>query len=556
MIDQERSPLSYSPRHVRPRRTAPRRIVTAAAVAAAGVLLATVSIGLGTDAGADARQRPAPDPLRDYQEQSVVWGACPADMESTEGLRCAAVAVPLDYHRPGGERIQIAVSRLPGTGRGPHRPLFLNPGGPGGPALDMPAAFRSAAPAAVLRQYDLIGMDPRGLGHGTPLDCKLTDEQEMFVDQWSYPYRPETFRTAADRSRRVAEACARAVGPRMAHFTTANTARDMDLVRTVLGAPRLSYFGVSYGTYLGAVYTQLFPQRADRIVLDSAVDPTRLWRGVSLLQAEAAEPAFDRWVAWAARHDATYHLGRTPKQVRKTFRELLRRPTEPAPGAELDGSYGDQLRAYMTRGAVHVKETSEYVVTQKTGQSPDDPDVVDNPDPVDGGDPDGGEEPDPAEPSGPPSVLPSAEDPDANFYALNMTIQCGEGRDWPAGDARYRREAAAARARGSLGGDLKANVKPCAYWKHRSAEPPVTVRNTVPALIVQNQWDANTPLVGARAAHRVLAGSRMVTVRNGEGHGIYLEQGDRCARDRVTAYLTTGRLPATDITCVAPEPSP
>jgi hypothetical protein len=74
----------------------------------------------------------------------------------------------------------------------------------------------------------------------------------------------------------------------------------------------------------------------------------------------------------------------------------------------------------------------------------------------------------------------------------------------------------------------------------------VTVRNTVPALIVQNQWDANTPL----------AGSRMVTVRNGEGHGIYLEQGDRCARDRVTAYLTTGRLPATDVTCVAPQPSP
>ncbi|PRY21031.1 alpha/beta hydrolase family protein [Pseudosporangium ferrugineum] len=534
----------------------PRRVVAAVALAVAGGVLATVSVGFGAEA--DAGQRPVADPLRGFRQQVVKWGACPEDAGAVEGLRCASVVVPLDYRRPYGDRIRIAVSRLPGVGRGPHRPLFLNPGGPGGSALDMPASFRAEAPAAVLRQYDLIGMDPRGLGHGTALDCKLSDEREVFVDQWSYPYRRETFGKVADTSRRIAEACARAVGPEMAHFTTANTARDMDLVRGLLGAPKLSYFGVSYGTYLGAVYTQLFPQRADRIVLDSAVDPTRSWRGVSLLQAEAAGPAFDRWVAWAARHDSVYHLGRTPEQVRRTFGELLRRPGEPEPGEEIQGSYGDQLRAYMTRDAVHVKDTSEYVAAQKFGTDPvGDPDVVDNPNPVDEDGPADGTEPEGRpQPTGPASVLPSSEDPDANFYALNMVIQCGEGRDWPTGAARYRREAAAARARGSLGGDLKANVKPCAYWKIRSAEPPVTVRNTVPALIVQNQWDANTPLAGARAAHRALAGSRMVTVRNGEGHGIYLEQGNRCARDRVSAYLTTGRLPAADLTCVAPEPKP
>lgn len=123
----------------------------------------------------------------------------------------------------------------------------------------------------------------------------------------------------------MADKCKARQGDKLSHITTRNTARDMDVIRAVLGEKKISYLGFSYGTYLGAVYTQMFPGRADRFVLDSAVDPDRVWRGMETAKSPDYERAFTRWSKWTAQRAELYHLGDTPDKVRKAFWDLVAR---------------------------------------------------------------------------------------------------------------------------------------------------------------------------------------------------------------------------------------
>lgn len=171
---------------------------------------------------------------------------------------------------------------------------------------------------------------------------------------------PDNFAEQVAANRAYGEACAR-VDPAIAHVTTRNTARDMDLIRAVLGERKLSYFGVSYGTYLGAVYTQLFPRRADRIVLDSALDPARVHRGTFQAAAVGAQAAFERWTWWTAQRDATYHLGTTPGAVRTVFWDLVARADVDPIDAGGDTYTGDDIRFRAETGMVFVQRSAELI---------------------------------------------------------------------------------------------------------------------------------------------------------------------------------------------------
>ncbi|MYU19592.1 alpha/beta fold hydrolase, partial [Streptomyces sp. SID8361] len=206
--------------------------------------------------------------LDQYVEQKPKWQRCEADLPAE--YQCATIKVPLDYRVPGGKRIDMAISRIKSTAPDQrHGVLLANPGGPGGPGLDMPMLMKESLPESARQKYDLIGFDPRGVGRSTPVTCGLEPEEE----NWLRPYKEATFDKDVAWARDVARKCREKSGATLKHITTRNTARDMDLLRAVLGEKKVSYFGYSYGTYLGAVYTQMFPGRADRFVLDSAVDP-------------------------------------------------------------------------------------------------------------------------------------------------------------------------------------------------------------------------------------------------------------------------------------------
>ncbi|WP_331741802.1 alpha/beta hydrolase (plasmid) [Streptomyces sp. NBC_00726] len=473
-------------------------------------LLVAASLLIPT--AACAASEPPGDPLKPYTHQELRWKPC--DTEKPGALRCTTVKVPLDYAEPDGRTIGIAVSRLRASRpKERHGVLLLNPGGPGAPGLDLPADPNLKLPTQVKQRYDLIGFDPRGTGRSAPVSCGLTVEEQA-----DHPYKAATFAKDVARARTVAEKCRAAAGDELAQLTTRNSARDLDVIRAVLGERRISYLGISYGTYLGAVYMQLFPGRTDRFVLDSATDPTRVYRGMFQDMAKAAEQALTRWAGWTARRDREFGLGTTPAAVRAALRDLIARADREPVVFEGQALGGDNIRA-NSRVFVHVRQAAEWIAGLRKAAGNG------------------------ARPSGEPG-----ESDDA-YVSAAWSYMCADTHTWPRDPERYRHEAVRDRARYPLYGDFAAAITPCAFWQP-GGEPRTTIDNTAGALITQNEWDPQTPLFAGRAMHRALHGSRMVTVTGGEGHGVlYAPDTGSCADATATAYLTTGRLPAKDVAC-------
>ncbi|MGW2597672.1 alpha/beta hydrolase [Streptomyces klenkii] len=494
---------------------------------AVGAVAASLSALTPATASSLSDAAVAKDPLRQYTQQTPRWQRCDAKNPAT--YQCATLKVPLNYSDPGGKKTDIAISRLKARSAKERRGvLLLNPGGPGGPGLDLPISVGADFPGEVKRQYDLIGFDPRGVGQSSPVSCGLTAEEQDL----ERPYRTGTFAEDVEWARTVAAKCQAGEGDRLRHLTTRNTARDMDVIRAVLGEKKISYLGFSYGTYLGAVYTQMFPRRTDRFVLDSAADPARYGRGMFQAMAERAEPAFARWTEWTARLHTTYELGRTPAEVRKTYWDLIaqadRKPIDY--GGTL--FTGDTIRAQRATFS-RVQKAAAWVAGLKKAAE--------------------GKKP---APSGTPEQAPSPlrpasgrDTPPDNETASAWAVLCADTRtSWPRDPEQYRRDAIRDKNRYPLSGDFDSNIKPCAFWKPGS-EPTTTVTNKVPALILQNEWDPATPPAGGQAMHRALRGSRMVTVAGGEGH--IVNGTNACADKSATVYLITGRLPAKDLICRA-----
>ncbi len=379
----------------------------------------------------------------------------------------------------------------------------------------MPLGMRQMLPEAALATYDLIGFDPRGVGESSPVSCGLTPEEE----NWLRPYKEESFEKDVAWARGFADKCEKKAGDVLPHLTTRNTARDMDLLRAVLGEKKLSYVGYSYGTYLGAVYTQLFPRRADRFVLDSAVDPALTWRGMVQWWAWGAEPAFDRWTEWAAARSDTYDLGTTPKEVDRTFWELVARADEEP--VVLDGQPldGDTIRGGMRAAFFSPAYATEVVVELKKAA-----------------------EGEPASAKKLAALTGQGRTAEDNMTASAFAVICGDNTAaWPRDPETYRREAIEDKGRYPLYGDFASSVKPCAFWG-KSAEPATKVRNHVRSLVVQNEWDSQTPLPSGQALHSALKGSKMVTVAGGEGHGVY-PSGNACYRWRRRAVPADRKAP-------------
>lgn len=505
-------------------------------LAAAGLLAASLPVLTATQAAAD----PA---AQEYAPPKPAWHRCdPAQPASYE---CATLKVPLDYRQPRGRTLDLAISRVkspdPAKRRGV---LLMNPGGPGGPGLDLPLMADGALPKEVREQYDLIGFDPRGVGASSPVSCGLNDAEQEF----QRAYRPETFPSDVAWARTVADKCREKAGAVLPYITTRNTARDMDAIRAALGERKISYLGYSYGTYLGAVYTQLFPARTDRFVLDSAVDPQRIWRGMLQVWATEAEPAFARWTRWTAERDAEYHLGATPEAVSGAFWGLVARadrdPIE-FQGQKVTGDDIRRGRAVFFSPAQAAPLVSALKAAADGTPQPRGLSVPDLRESLRGG---------------------AAEPASDNSTAVFWSVVCGDTDAWPRDPEQYRRDAERDKARYPLYGDMASNIKPCAFWQ-RPAEAATPMRTRADVLTVQNEWDSQTPLVSGQGMHRALKGSKMVLALGGEGHTVYLSDPGSCVNATVNTYLTTGRLPARDVTCttvpapaqrqdVRPGPSP
>ncbi|MFJ6661778.1 alpha/beta hydrolase [Streptomyces sp. NPDC091377] len=483
---------------------------------------------------AQPTEPPAPAGLERFTSQQLDWRGCalgPDDTTGQEldaaGARCADLTVPLDYADPEGRTLTVALSRLPASDEeGRVGPLLLNNGGPGGPSLEMPLTVGKAM-GEVASAYDLIGMDPRFVGRSTPLDCGWDVGSGVFS---AGPDRA-SFQGAVALQRDLAQRCERTNGELLPYVTTRNTARDMDLVRTVLGAERISYLGYSYGSYLGQVYTQMFPGRIERMVLDGVLDPARYTQTLLADSGPANERALRAWASWAAARDDTYGLGDSREKVLATVERILREADEEPlriGDFRLDARYAPVV-FFMGLGS-DLDENRDALagfVRTMARAADREPDV--RPDAL------------------LTEVLTFLTTKDGSEQgSVQMAILCGDIAE-RRGVASYWKAIQKSRATTPFAGPLVNNVSACEFWDS-PVEAPTVVDNDVPALLVNATGDTRTAYSGARQVREQWSSSRLVTVKAGQ-HGVFGEYGNACADGQVNAYLATGELPGRDVTC-------
>ncbi|MFI6120859.1 alpha/beta hydrolase [Streptomyces sp. NPDC051064] len=504
-------------------------ILVAVGATVAGLVTAvpsTASAPSTATAGTGAAAPGAAAPLK--------WTGC--GTKTYPALQCSTVRAPLDHDNPSGRQVTLALSRIPHTAKTSQGPLLVNPGGPGGSGLSMAGFVASSLPAKLAAQYDVIGFDPRGVGKSTPaLDC---------VPKYFEPVRPDSVpdsyaaeKTARNRAASFAAACGEKHGDLLPYMDTVSAAKDLDVIRGALGAEQINYFGYSYGTYLGAVYAKLFPERVRRLVLDSVVDPEGVWYEDNLGQDHAFDARHKALMAWIAKNDARYELGKDPAAVEAAWyrmRDAVKK--HPADGkvgpGELEDTFmpGGYYNGYWPRLA----ETFAAYVNDKDQDA----------------------------------LATAYEDFAAvdrsgdNGYSVYAAVQCRDA-GWPRTWSIWRNDTWQAHRKAPfMSWNNTWYNAPCATWPVEPLEPVrVTNDEIPPALILQATDDAATPYEGGVTMSRRLKGSSLVVEQGGGNHGITLS-GNDCLDGHLVDYLTDGTLPTgggsgADAVCDAqPEPKP
>ncbi|MGH8823639.1 MAG: alpha/beta hydrolase [Jiangellaceae bacterium] len=290
------------------------------ALAAVALLAAACSSDQPT-IGREPTSTPAPDATAGVDEalsrfygQTLEWEPCRDEFE------CATAQVPLDYDAPDGEVIELALLRAPATGDDRIGSLLVNPGGPGGSGVDY--ATSTVVNDAVHERFDIVGFDPRGVGESAPVDCLSDTDLDEFVSADGSPDDATEVMLLVEQASGLADGCATRETAMLPHLGTADVARDLDVLRAALGDEQLNYLGKSYGTSIGAVYAEQFPERVGRVVLDGAIDPALTGAEVAFGQAEGFERALDAYLAYCLEGEEC-PLGRIETEARSTLANLL-----------------------------------------------------------------------------------------------------------------------------------------------------------------------------------------------------------------------------------------
>ncbi|MFF4703410.1 alpha/beta hydrolase [Streptomyces sp. NPDC001288] len=514
-------------------------LVTASLITGA---LAAPASGAETRYGQDREQWGAAVAAAHAAKAGIDWADCPADWALTKPVQCGWVSVPLDYAKPYGKQIKLAVDRIGNTGTKAERQgaLVYNPGGPGGSGMRFPLRVTTKNPLWVntSKAYDFVGFDPRGVGHSAPISC--IDPQEFVKAPKADPVPDTEADKTAQRklAREYADGCAERTGRAvLQQMTTANTARDLDVIRAALGEKKLNYLGVSYGTYLGAVYGTLFPGHVRRMIVDSVVDPARekIWYQANLDQDIAFESRWKDWEDWVAAHDASFHLGTTRAAVQAKWLQLrATAKAHPIGGvvgpAELIGFF--QSAPYYDSSWVPVATVFGKYVAGDTQALVDAaaPDLTDTAGNI------------------------SSE----NGNAVYTAVECTDAQ-WPTSWNKWDRDNTALDKQYPFMTWANAWLNlPCATWpvKQRTPVHVTTHKGLPPVLIVQSTRDAATPYPGAVELHKRFRGSRLITEQGAGSHGV-TGLVNPCINSRVDTYLLTGKVDRADVTCTphaTPQP--
>jgi pimeloyl-ACP methyl ester carboxylesterase len=501
--------------------------------------VALVGAGVATTGADAAPGHPAPKhhAARGYTPPPIEWGECPTASLQAAGATCGMLTVPLDYAKPKGRTIQLAVSRIAHktSDADAQGPMLVNPGGPGGSGLGL-ARLGAYVPKNGGDPYDWIGFDPRGVGRSVP---SLSCDGDYFA-AGRPAYEPTTKRREdfwQDKAISYALDCKAAGNGLLKHTDTRTWVKDMESIRKALGAPKINYYGFSYGTYLGQVYATKHPDRVRRFVFDGVVNPADVWYDANLEQDKQFDKNIDIFFDWVAAHDDAYGLGNDGDAVRKIYydvlHELAKNP-EPDFGA---ADWNDVFvpAAYYVYGWDDVAHVLAAAADGDLGPAKEAY-----------GDPTG----------------PGAD----NTYANYLSVECADA-PWPDVWSKWKRdnERVFAFAPFLTWNNAWYNL-PCRMWSAPSGKP-VNVRgeHVKPMLLIEETNDAATPWAGAIEVRQRFPRSVLIEGVDGTTHAGSLS-GVSCVDDRIADYLLTGDLPErkpgakrSDVKCdpvPAPDPTP
>ncbi|MGI8698747.1 MAG: alpha/beta hydrolase [Mycobacteriales bacterium] len=459
-----------------------------------------------------------------YYRQKLGWKGC------GDGFSCATLHVPLDYTRPTGRSIDVAVVRLPAAGPGTRiGSLVINPGGPGGSGVDYARFARYLFPAKVRARFDVVGFDPRGVSRSTPVRCLSDRELDALIGAPAVPRTPAETAQLVATSRHFAAACQAKNGELLAHVGTLDTARDMDVLRAALGDAKLTYLGKSYGTYLGAKYAELFPGRVRALALDGALDPALTGDRLNAGQAGGFEANLRDFLTTCVR-DGGCPLGSTQAGASAGLDSLLatiERSPLPATGSRRLGPgpalFGLAAGLYSPENGWPRLESALAAAKKGDGAK-----LLALADGLADRGPDGHY---------------------SNELEANSAVNCID-RPWPVSLPAIAAQAGtAARAWPHFGAGLVYSSLPCAYWPVPPVEQPHPVRaqGAPPILVVGTRGDPATPYVWSQSLARQLESGVLVTFE-GDGHTAY-GKGSTCVDDAVNRYLIEARAPSADTVC-------
>ena len=265
------------------------------------------------------RGKLSPASISGYYNQNFNWLDCYG------GFKCATYKVPIDYENIELGEFDIAVMKHEASGAIGN--LVVNPGGPGGSGIDYAYSYAEAFTKSVNENFNIVGFDPRGVGRSAPIDCLSNKETDEAYASNAYPESEAELAKMQAETKRFAENC-QAENKYLAFHSTANAARDMDILRALLGDAQLNFLGKSYGTYLGTLYAKLFPDRVGRFVLDGAVDPTLNSAQQTLQQAVGFDSAFNAFATDCMKQSACILTGDFATQIKDKLAELRKNPIE------------------------------------------------------------------------------------------------------------------------------------------------------------------------------------------------------------------------------------
>jgi pimeloyl-ACP methyl ester carboxylesterase len=509
---------------------APRRLVPVGLLAVAALLAGCVTpvhqVTLPSDEPTLAPPASAPSGAERFYTQQVDWSSCPRD---TQADQCGTVEVPLDWAAPDGPTTTIAVARDAATGEDPVGSILVNPGGPGASAIDFLSTVDVIMSVEVRDEYDLVAFDPRGVARSTPVACYDGPQMDELTAADFDLTTDAGVQAQEDAWGAFGAACAAKTGDVLAHVDTVTAARDMDVVRAVVGDPALNYLGYSYGTKLGATYAALFPDRVGRMVLDSALDPGVDGDEMSAGQAVGFENALRAYVTDCLASSSCPLSGTVDAALGQIRALLDRTHTNPLPT-----SGGRRLTAPLAFTGIAYPLYSQSSWPDLTSALK-------------------------AALAGDGSVLLALSDSyydraSDGTYTTNTTeafsaINC---LDYTATTdlAQMRAKAAEIEATAPTVGEFFAySGSLCAQWPY----PPVgglsdySAAGAPPIVVIGTTNDPATPYAWAQSLAAKLSSGVLLT-HVGEGHGVY-GLGNQCATDAVDDYLLDGTPPADGTRC-------